>query len=182
MQVIVNEQNKAYILKQQVAEGYTLDDKTQIVKNGLVYNKADDAPIAANPTVINNWVPVGTDFSGDISDISDRVDDIESILDGNVINATPSGLELTTDTLRVKINDKDTNALTVSSSGLYVASYDLSPVNEPADGFAAQYEFKKDGKVQTTINIPKDQFLKNASFHATAEDGVTVEAPYLKFV
>lgn len=74
MQVIVNEQNKAYILKQQVAEGYTLDDKTQIVKNGLVYNKADDAPIAANPTDINNWVPVGTDFSGDIGAINDRLD------------------------------------------------------------------------------------------------------------
>lgn len=189
MQVIVNEQNKAYILKQQVAEGYTLDDKTQVVKNGLVYNKADDAPIAANPTDINNWVPVGTDFSGDISDISDRVDVVESILDDTVINNTPSGLELNADTLRVKINDKNTNALTASPSGLYATSYDLSPVENPAEGYASQYVFTKHnatGDETVTINIPKDQVLKSAEILSVTEEnlpytGAKVGDKYIKF-
>lgn len=189
MQVIVNEQNKAYILKQQVAEGYTLDNKTQVVKNGLVYNKADDAPIAANPTNINNWVPVGTDFSGDISDLSDRVDVVESILDGDVINVTPSGLELNADTLRVKINDKNTNALTASPSGLYATSYDLSPVENPAEGYASQYVFTKHGIAgdeTVTINIPKDQVLKSAEILSVTEEnlpytGAKVGDKYIKF-
>lgn len=189
MQVIVNEQNKGYILKQQVAEGYTLDDKTQVVKNGLVYNKADDAPIAANPTDINNWVPVGTDFSGDISDLSDRVDVVESILDDTVINNTPSGLSLTDDTLRVKIDDKNTNALTASPSGLYVTSYDLSPVENPADGYASQYVFTKHdaaGDETVTINIPKDQVLKSAEILSVTEEnlpytGAKVGDKYIKF-
>lgn len=189
MQVIVNEQNKAYILKQQVAEGYTLDDKTQVVKNGLVYNKADDAPIAANPTDINNWVPVGTDFSGDISDLSDRVDVVESILDDTVINNTPSGLSLTDDTLRVKIDDKNTNALTASPSGLYATSYDLSPVENPADGYASQYVFTKHGVAgdeTVTINIPKDQVLKSAEILSVTEEnlpytGAKVGDKYIKF-
>lgn len=189
MQVIVNEQNKAYILKQQVAEGYTLDEKTQVVKNGLVYNKADDAPIAANPTDINNWVPVGTDFSGDISDLSDRVDVVESILDDTVINNTPSGLDLTDDTLRVKIDDKNTNALTASPSGLYATSYDLSPVENPADGYASQYVFTKhgvSGDETVTINIPKDQVLKNAEILSVTEEnlpytGAKVGDKYIKF-
>lgn len=189
MQVIVNEQNKAYILKQQVAEGYTLDDKTQIVKNGLVYNKADDAPIAANPTDINNWVPVGTDFSGDISNLSDRVDVVESILDDSVINSTASGLDLTADVLRVKINDKNTNALTASPSGLYATSYDLSPVENPAEGYASQYIFTKhgvSGDETVTINIPKDQVLKNAEILSVEEEnlpytGAKVGDKYIKF-
>jgi hypothetical protein len=189
MMVVVNDQNKAYILKQQIADGYNIDAQKEIVKNGLVYDKSTDNPIPANPTDINNWVPVGTDFSGDISDISDRVDDIESILDGNVINATPSGLDLTTDTLRVKINDKDTNALTVSPSGLFAASYDLSPVEHPAEGYASQYVFTKHsatGKESVTINIPKDQVLKSAEILSVTEEnlpytGAKVGDKYIKF-
>ena len=186
MQVIVNEQNKAYILKQQVAEGYTLDSKTQVVKNGLVYNKADDAPIPANPTNINNWVPVGTDFSGDISDLDDRIDALELIND-NVVSkrfdvANNSGLTVDANgALAIKVapnTDNFTNGAVIDNTGLKVSTYDLQPV----EGNALQYKFIVDGETKTTINIPKDQFLKDASFHATAEAGVSVEAPYLKFV
>lgn len=186
MQVIVNEQNKAYILKQQIAEGYTLDDKTQVVKNGLVYNKADDAPIAANPTDINNWVPVGTDFSGDISDLDGRIDTLEYI-NTNVVNkklsiANDSGLTTNADGgLAVKVTpntENFTNGIIIDETGLKVSTYDLQQV----EGNALQYKFIVDGETKTTINIPKDQFLKSATFHATAEEGVAVEAPYLKFV
>lgn len=191
MQVIVNEQNKAYILKQQVAEGYTLDDKTQVVKNGLVYNKADDAPIAANPTDINNWVPVGTDFSGDISDLDGRIDTIDIVIDkiNDRLAIGEEGLEIGEQgQLRVKLAaDTETfiNGINLDASGgLWTSVYSLREVRsenvEP--GFASQYEFSVDGNVVTKINIPKDQFLKSATFHATAEEGVAVEAPYLKFV
>lgn len=113
MQVIVNEQNKAYILKQQVAEGYTIDPKTQVVKNGLVYNKADDAPIAANPTNINNWVPVGTDFSGDIEGLDSRIDTLETFKTNvakNLDLQSTSGLEYDDNShLQVKVApDTDT--------------------------------------------------------------------------
>ena len=186
MQVIVNEQNKAYILKQQVAEGYTLDDKTQVVKNGLVYNKADDAPIAANPTDINNWVPVGTDFSGDIVDLDRRIDTLEyfntNVVSKRLAVANDSGLATDANGgLIVKVapnTDSFTNGVVVDSTGLKVSTYDLQQV----EGNALQYNFIVNGETKTTINIPKDQFLKDVSFHATAETGVSVEAPYLKFV
>lgn len=198
MQVIVNEQNKAYILKQQVAEGYTLDDKTQVVKNGLVYNKADDAPIAANPTDINNWVPVGTDFSGDISDLSDRVDDIETDVENltaklNVSNT--SGLSVDdNNALSVKLvadSEDYLNGLVATEQGLAVASYQLKKRGTNLeDAYAAQYDFiayTPEGKVVTTINIPKDQFLQNAEFITASEADTAIDAtvivgdPYLKF-
>lgn len=69
-----------------------------------------------------------------------------------------------------------------------VAVYNLESVQSPNAQWAAQYNFTKDGSVVTTINIPKDQFLKEATFvdSATAEDkaiddSVVVGQPYLKF-
>lgn len=69
-----------------------------------------------------------------------------------------------------------------------VAVYNLEAVQSPEAQWAAQYNFTKDGTVVTTINIPKDQFLKEATFvdSATAEDkaiddSVVVGQPYLKF-
>lgn len=195
MQVIVNEQNKAYILKQQIAEGYTLDDKTQVVKNGLVYNKADDAPIAANPTDINNWVPVGTDFSGDISDLDGRVDTLETFktaVDARLDIADDSGLAL--DSLGgLKVNiaeDTDTfiNGIDLDQNGaLKVSTYNLRVRPTTDAGFAAQYDFTRDGNVLTTINIPKDQVLKNAEILTVTEDdlpynGAKVGDKYIKFV
>lgn len=197
MQVIVNEQNKAYILKQQVAEGYTLDDKTQVVKNGLVYNKADDAPIAANPTDINNWVPVGTDFSGDISTLSGRVDDIETDVENltaklNVSNVSGLGVD-DNNALSVKLvadSDNFINGLIATENGLAAATYQLKQrVTGVDDAYAAQYDFTTftpNGSVVTTINIPKDQVLKNAEILSVTEEnlpytGAKVGDKYIKF-
>lgn len=182
MMVVVNDQNKAYILKQQVADGYTIDEQTEIVKNGLVYDRGTDNPIPANPTKLSNWMPVGSDLSGDISALSDKVDAVESKL--NI--AADSGLDATY-ALKVKIDPTvEGNILEVTENGLSVVAsqsvYSLQAVTTPNTNYAAQYQFIKDGTVQTTINIPKDQFLKSATFHAVAEEGVTTTAPYLKFV
>lgn len=182
MMVVVNDQNKAYILKQQVADGYTIDEQTEIVKNGLVYDRGTDNPIPANPTKLSNWMPVGSDLSGDISALSGKVDAVESKL--NI--AADSGLDATS-ALKVKIDTTVAgNILNVTKNGLSVVAsqsdYSLQAVTIPDTNYAAQYQFIKDGTVQTTINIPKDQFLRSATFHAIAEDGVTTTAPYLKFV
>ena len=200
MQVIVNEQNKAYILKQQVAEGYTLDDKTQVVKNGLVYNKADDAPVAANPTNINNWVPVGTDFSGDIDDLDSRIDTLETFKTNvakNLDLQSTSGLEYDNNShLQVKVApDTDTwfNPLVLDEGGLKAPSYLLREVKaeDVAEGYASQYEFitvaTSGQKVTTKINIPKDQVLQKAEILSveTADTpyiGAKVGDKYIKFV
>ena len=199
MQVIVNEQNKAYILKQQVAEGYTLDDKTQVVKNGLVYNKADDAPIAANPTDINNWVPVGTDFSGDISNLSSQigtlntnVQSLSTILSNESYDQGWSVNEGGHLKINVAPDSEDLsfiNGLKVTEDGLKVSTYNLVALSGDKldSNYAAQYAFKVDGKTLTTINIPKDQFLKSAEFIASlsVDDATTygLESgkPHLKF-
>lgn len=166
MMVVVNETNTAYILKQAVdAEGNLVYDGTDVDKR---------KPIAADPTVFTNWMTVGTDFSGDISSLNGKVTAVENKL--NV--AADSGLDATS-ALKVKIDSTVTgNILQVSENGLSVVAsqseYSLDAVDSPESGYAAQYQFKKDGQVQTTINIPKDQFLKSASYDADADELVFV--------
>ena len=129
-----------------------------------------------------SWVAVGGDVSADLSALTARV----GVVEGKVAVAADSGLDAT-NALRVKIDSTvDGNILQVSENGLSVVAsqseYSLTAVASPNAAYAAQYEFKKDGEVQTTINIPKDQFLKSATFHAEKEAEATVEAPYLKFI
>ena len=83
----------------------------------------------------------------------------------------------------------DASLADIESKVENVAVYDLQPVEDPAEEWAAQYIFSKDGETVTTINIPKDQFLKEASYvgSASAEDvaadaSVVEGDPYLKFV
>lgn len=135
-----------------------------------------------NYTDAASWVAVGGDVSADLSALTARV----GVVEGKINVAADSGLDATS-ALKVKIdNTVSGNILQVSENGLSVVAsqseYSLDAVSEPSAGYAAQYQFKKDGVVQTTINIPKDQFLKSATFHSEKEDDATVEAPYLKFV
>lgn len=153
-----------------------------VVETQQVYMLVDDV----NSTNSDSWVQVGTDFSGDISDLGGRIDTLEYI-NTNVVSkrlslANNSGLTTNADGgLAVKVTpntENFTNGIVIDETGLKVSTYDLQPV----EGNALQYKFIVDGETKTTINIPKDQFLKSATFHATAEEGVAVEAPYLKFV
>lgn len=135
-----------------------------------------------NYTDAASWVAVGGDVSADLSALTARV----GVVEGKINVAADSGLDATS-ALKVKIdNTVSGNILQVSENGLSVVAsqseYSLDAVSEPSAGYAAQYQFKKDGAVQTTINIPKDQFLKSATFHSEKEDDATVDAPYLKFV
>lgn len=153
-----------------------------VIETQQVYMLVDDV----NSTNSDSWVQIGTDFSLDISNIESRIDTLEYVND-NVVSkrlsiTNNSGLTTNSDgglTVKIAPNTENfTNGVVVDETGLKVSTYDLQQV----EGNALQYNFIVDGQTKTTINIPKDQFLKDASFHATAEDGVAVEAPYLKFV
>lgn len=70
-----------------------------------------------------------------------------------------------------------------------VPVYNLRTRATTDDGYATQYDFTVDGRTITTINIPKDQFLKEATFVASAtaadqaiDSTVILGDPYLKFV
>ncbi len=136
---------------------------------------------------------VGTAESGLVADVAKNTSDIAA----NVANIAKkadiftvgNGLSYSENKIGVVVSSAEGNSLSVDENGLYVAvpeidvpEYTLESVETPDAAYASQYEFKKDGVVLNTINIPKDQFLKSATFHATAEEGVTTEAPYLKFV
>lgn len=127
-----------------------------------------------NYTDAASWVAVGGDVSADLSALTARV----GVVEGKINVAADSGLDAT-NALKVKIDSTVTgNILQVSENGLSVVAsqseYSLDAVAEPEAGYAAQYQFKKDGAVQTTINIPKDQFLKSATYDADADELVFV--------
>ena len=159
-----------------------------VIETQQVYMLVDDV----NSTNSDSWVQVGTDFSGEISDLDGRIDDLETFktaVNTRLDIADDSGLTLNSSGgLSVKLaesTDTFINGIDLDQNGgLKVSTYNLRPVNSEnvESGFASQYEFRVNGQVMTKINIPKDQFLKSATFHATAEEGVAVEAPYLKFV
>lgn len=200
MMVVVNDQNKAYILKQQKSEGYTIDAQKEVVKNGLVYDKSTDNPIPANPTDINNWVPVGTDFSGVIDDLDGRIDTLETFKTNvakNLDLQSTSGLEYDENShLQVKVApDTDTwfNPLVLDEDGLKAPLYLLREVKaeDVAEGYASQYEFitvaTSGQKVTTKINIPKDQVLQKAEILSVEKAdipyiGAKVGDKYIKFV
>lgn len=119
-----------------------------------------------------SWVAVGGDVSADLTALTGRVSAIET----KVTPATTSGLELSNGALAVKIDSAADNALKVTESGLKVVApvYDLQPVETPDAQYASQYVFSKDGSTVTTINIPKDQFLKSANYNADEDKLVFV--------
>ena len=186
MMVVVNEVNKAYILKQAVdSEGNLLYEGTNVDTR---------KPVPADPTVADNWVPVGTDFSGDIADLDGRVDNLETFktaVDTKLNISNNSALEFDENgALEVKIA-KDTNGFINgierdSDGALKVATYNLAAKANVESGYAAQYEFKVNGTTVTTINIPKDQVLKSAEILSVTEEnlpytGAKVGDKYIKF-
>lgn len=138
-----------------------------------------------NYTETSSWVAVGGDVSADLSALTARVGVVETA----VAPVANSGLEVSAGALKVKIDSATDNALKVTEAGLKVVApvYDLKSVETPDAQYASQYIFSKDGVDVTTINIPKDQFLKSASYDAendklvfvfnTFVDGEYVEKP-----
>ena len=139
-----------------------------VVEDQQVYMLVD----ADNSTSAEAWVTVGTDYSGDISGIGERISAVEA----KVTPAANSGLEVVSNALKVKIDSATDNALKVTDNGLKVVApvYDFKAVDTPDPQYASQYVFSKNGVDVTTINIPKDQFLKSASYDADGDKLVFV--------
>lgn len=147
-----------------------------VTETQQVYMLVDDV----NSTSSDAWVQVGkeTDLTGitaklDIGDNSGLTFDDQGALSVKLVPDTEDYV----------------NGIELTSNGLKVATYNLKARRTSDDNYAAQYDFTVDGAVMTTINIPKDQFLKEATFvaSATAEDQaidstVILGDPYLKFI
>lgn len=145
-----------------------------VTETQQVYMLVDDV----NSTSSDAWVQVGkeTDLSG--------INKILTLEKWNGVTTNDEGK------LQVAVSENDGNSLKHTSRGLYVPTYSLTAVNSDnvENGYASQYIFS-DGTNTTKINIPKDQFLKEATFVASATDAdqaidstVIVGDPYLKFV
>ena len=178
--------------------GLTISVVNDGTNNGLYYVER----IADADNASGLLSKVGSDSSADIANLQSDVNTLKSTVGDSTSGLVADvagkadaftagdGIDYTDNVVKVAISATEGNSLSVNSDGLYVAvpeievpEYTLEAVANHDSAYASQYQLKKDGvAVGDTINIPKDQFLKDASFHATAEDGVTVEAPYLKFV
>ena len=130
-----------------------------------------------------------------LSELAEQIDANEDAIAENkgAIEANKAAVDASLGDLAQAIEDAksaiDASILDIESKIENVAVYDLQPVEDPAEEWAAQYIFTKDGATVTTINIPKDQFLKEASYVGSASaDDVAADAsvvegdPYLKFV
>lgn len=134
---------------------------------------ADVANLKTDVTALKT--AVGDETSGLIADVAKNASDIAANAENIEKKANSftvgNGLSYTEDKIDIVVSTAEGNSLSVDENGLYVAvpevevpEYSLDSVETPADGFASQYEFKKDGVVLNTINIPKDQFLKSATY------------------
>jgi hypothetical protein len=144
---------------------------------------AEIAAVKADVTTLKTTV--GDSTSGLVADVAKNAADIkansEEIAKKANVFTVGNGLVLADNKIDVVVSTAEGNSLSVDANGLYVSvpeitvpEYSLDSVESPADAYAAQYEFKKDGVVLNTINIPKDQFLKEASYDADADELVFV--------
>lgn len=128
---------------------------------------------------------VGDENSGIAADVAANAEAIEANAEEIAKKANSftvgNGLSYADNKINIVVSAEAGNSLSVDENGLYVAvpevevpEYSLVSVESPADAYAAQYEFKKDGVVLNTINIPKDQFLKDASYDAANDELVFV--------
>ena len=134
---------------------------------------SDIANLTADVTALKT--AVGNADSGLVADVAKNTSDIAAnvtAISGKADKFTVgNGLKYENNIVNVVVSTAEGNSLSVDENGLYVAvpevvvpEYSLDSVAEPDAAYASQYEFKKDGVVLNTINIPKDQFLKSATY------------------
>ena len=134
---------------------------------------SDIANLTADVSAIK--VTLGDAESGLVADVAKNATDIAAnvtAISGKADKFTVgNGLSYENNVVNVVVSSAAGNSLSVDENGLYVSvpevevpEYSLDSVAEPDSAYASQYEFKKDGVVLNTINIPKDQFLKSATY------------------
>lgn len=142
------------------------------------------ADIAALQGVVGNAeAGLVADVAKNTSDIATNVENIAKKAD---IFTVGNGLSYSENKIDVVVSTAEGNSLSVDENGLYVAvptvtvpEYTLVAVESPAEAYASQYEFKKDGVVLNTINIPKDQFLKSADYNADTNNLIFVFSTFV---
>lgn len=142
------------------------------------------ADIAALQGVVGNAeAGLVADVAKNTSDIAANVENIAKKAD---IFTVGNGLSYSENKIDVVVSTAEGNSLSVDENGLYVAvptvtvpEYTLVAVESPAEAYASQYEFKKDGVVLNTINIPKDQFLKSADYNADTNNLIFVFSTFV---
>lgn len=134
---------------------------------------ADVADLTADVSALKTTVGDSTnglvaDVAKNTSDIAANVTAIAGKADAFTVG---NGLTYSDNKIDLVVSTTEGNSLSVDENGLYVSvpevdvpEYTLDTVASPDEAYASQYEFKKDGVVLNTINIPKDQFLKDASY------------------
>lgn len=149
------------------------DNETGILVKVGSDSAADVANIKADVAALKTTI--GDEASGLVADVAKNAADIatnaENVEKKADVFTVGNGLSYSENKIGVVVSTAEGNSLSVDENGLYVAvpeidvpEYTLESVSEPAEGYASQYQFKKDGEVLNTINIPKDQFLKSATY------------------
>ena len=162
--------NNGLYYVERIADAY--NETGLLVKVGSD-SAADVAEVKADVATLKTTV--GDETSGLVSDVAKNAEDIKTnaVEIEKKANAftVGNGLVYTENKIDVVVSAAEGNSLSVDENGLYVSvptvtipEYTLDSVESPAEGYASQYEFKKDGQVLNTINIPKDQFLKSATY------------------
>lgn len=149
------------------------DNETGLLVKVGSDSAADVAEVKADVAALKTTV--GDETSGLVADVAKNAEDIEA--NANALSnkadvfTVGNGLVFTENKIDLVVSTAEGNSLSVDENGLYVSvptvtvpEYSLDSVETPAEGYASQYEFKKDGQVLNTINIPKDQFLKSATY------------------
>lgn len=149
---------------------------------------ADVAEVKADIAALQGVV--GNAEAGLVADVAKNTSDIaanvENIAKKAEIFTVGNGLSYSENKIDVVVSTAEGNSLSVDENGLYVAvptitvpEYTLVAVESPAEAYASQYEFKKDGVVLNTINIPKDQFLKSADYNADTNNLIFVFSTFV---
>lgn len=149
---------------------------------------ADVAEVKAD--VANLKTTVGDETSGLVADVAVNTAaiaaNVENIAKKADVFTVGNGLSYSENKINVVVSTAEGNSLSVDENGLYVAvptitvpEYTLESVESPAETYASQYEFKKDGVVLNTINIPKDQFLKSADYNAETNNLIFVFSTFV---
>lgn len=183
--VVNDDSNNGLYYVERIADA---DNATGLLVKVGSDSAADVAEVKTD--VANLKTTVGDETSGLVADVAVNAAaiavNVENIAKKADAFTVGNGLSYSENKINVVVSTAEGNSLSVDENGLYVSvpsitvpEYTLDAVESPADNYASQYEFKKDGVVLNTINIPKDQFLKSADYNAETNNLIFVFSTFV---
>ena len=166
----------AEVVRAQTAENTKVDkDIISTAGKARIFNEADGGGAKfENVDGTASFAGVNSDTNGGIGA---QLYDIDVAANkGSKLDVTKNGIYYTTgDESALPASQRDVEANEIATKGdieaITVPEYTMVKQATPDMGMASTYYLTKDGvQVGATINIAKDQFLKNAYFCKTAED------------